>query len=350
MKPPASYPPGMAVMNDDPEQAPVALGALAPAVGPPLRVVQVYLAVSLHSVSALDVGGRGWVFDFGQNFAGMTRLDLPAGHGLPAGTVLRIAQAEILAGPFTDTGGMCKLCPGCGACDPGPPPDIPSSTADRDGDGDGAPEVGVTAGLRGNVDCSTNNAAAGALCDTYCATAAHAGLGKPLRHEPCFPHQSYTKGGRPHETPDRYIGDFNNANQTNVYVVGHGDKAESYTPLFAAGGLRYAQLTGLPPHMQPSRSWLSGLKVNSAVRSVANLSLPVVRGRGSGTADVLNRIHTMVRASQTSNLWSTHTAASPLSLTALPPGLCPWLDLVWNSLWPVACATHAVQSDSRIHC
>ena len=162
MKPPASYPPGMAVMNDDPEQAPVALGALAPAVGPPLRVVQVYPAVSVHSVSALDVGGRGWVFDFGQNFAGMTRLDLPAGHGLPAGTVLRIAQAEILAGPFTDTGGMCKLCPGCGPCAPGKPDGGTADSKER-------------SRSRGNSNCATNNAAEGAVCDTYCATVVHAG-------------------------------------------------------------------------------------------------------------------------------------------------------------------------------
>ena len=53
------------------------------------------------------------------------------------------------------------------------------------------------------------NAAEGAVCDTYCSTTVHAGL-KPLRHEPCFPHQTL-KGELGHETPDRYIGDFNAA-------------------------------------------------------------------------------------------------------------------------------------------
>ena len=142
---------------------------------------------------------------------------------MPAGTELQIEQAEIVAGPFRDTGGMCKLCPECGPCTP------PDDDDTRSG--------GTGPALRGNTGCASNNAAAGAVCDTYCATVLHAGLGKALRDEPCFPHQNY-KGERAHETPDRFIGDFNNANQTNVYIVGLGDKAETYTPRFAGGGLR----------------------------------------------------------------------------------------------------------------
>ena len=52
---------------------------------------------------------------------------------------------------------------------------------------------------------------------------------------------------------------------------------------------------------------MSGLKINSNVTSASDLKLPVVNGIGSGTPDVLNRIHRMARASHTSNLWSIPT-------------------------------------------
>ena len=92
-----------------------------------------------------------------------------------------------------------------------------------------------------------------------------------------------------------------------MYTVGEAGRAETYTPLFAAGGLRYAQLSGLPEGVVPSIAWLSGLKVNSDVRSVSRLRLPRVGGTTGGTPDVLNRAHAMVRASQSSNLWSIPT-------------------------------------------
>lgn len=128
------------------------------------------------------------------------------------------------------------------------------------------------------------------------------------------------------------IGDFNNANQTNIYTVGHGNKAEIYTPRFAGGGLRYAQLTGLPKGVKPEISWLSGLKVYSNVISVSDLRLPVVNGRGSGTPDVLNKLHTMTRASQTSNLWSIPTDCPRRCLSIyldplLTAGCCAFLDI-----------------------
>ena len=61
MFPPASSPPGMQVLAPSTQQ-PVALGDLSPAVGPALRVVALYPAVSLRAVRANDVGGTGWVF------------------------------------------------------------------------------------------------------------------------------------------------------------------------------------------------------------------------------------------------------------------------------------------------
>ena len=59
--------------------------------------------------------------------------------------------------------------------------------------------------------------------------------------------QSYSPGfpagaPGPHETPNRYIGDFNNANQTNVWIVSGDASGESYAPFFAAAGFRYAQV------------------------------------------------------------------------------------------------------------
>eukprot|EP01051_Picozoa_sp_SAG22_P000173 SAG22_NODE_3_length_48349_cov_158.681180_34_plen_907_part_00 len=291
---PPGFPAGMQVL--DPEtQAPTALGQLAPTVSPPLRAVEIHEAVSVTKVTASDVGSAGWVFDFGQTMAGMVKLVLPANHRLPRGTELRMEHAEIIAGPFSDTGGMCALCPSCGPCAP------------PDHAGVGGTDA-LRAGLRGNNNCGMNDAAGGDTCNTYCTTATRAaeGLRLPLRREPCFPHQNY-KGAVAHNTPDRYIGDFNNANQTNIYIVGADGKSETYVPRFAGAGFRYAQITGLPAGVAPQRSWLTALKINANVSSASTLMLPDVSGTGSGTPDILNKIHAMVRASQTSNLWSIPT-------------------------------------------
>ena len=191
-------------------------------------------AVTVTRTAATDVGDA-YVFDFGQNMAGMVTLSLPAGHGIAAGTALRIEHGEVVQGKSRDTAGMCKLCPACKSCPTGGP-----------GGGQSGPGGGGSCDTRG----------AGAVCDTYCkfhnASAAH-----PLRREPCYPHQSYTPGFpangiKAHETPDRYIGDFNNANMTNVYIVrgatrasepgAAADTGEVYTALFAAAGFRYAQV------------------------------------------------------------------------------------------------------------
>ena len=66
----------------------------------------------------------------------------------------------------------------------------------------------------------------GGLQNTYCSPNPHL---ESLRHEPCAPHQTYGVG---HESPDRYIGDFNDANMTNVYYVA-GPSDADYTPFFA---------------------------------------------------------------------------------------------------------------------
>ena len=267
----------------------VALGALVPARGPPLRVTAAHPALSMARVAPFDAppgGGRSFVFDFGLNTAGMVRLSLPAGHGIPAGTQLRIEMAEIVAGPLNDTGGLCTLCPACNLDCPQP-----------------------NSSLGGNAPCT--GVAEGAVCNTYCTNPAKAGKGPAnhaLRDEPCWGHQSYTPAPPHYDAPsDRYIGDFNNANQTNVYVVRGDGTAETYTPFFAAGGVRYGQISNLPATFTPSLSLLTGLSVHSAVPSSGDLALPVVAGSGAGTPDVLNGAHRLTRASQLSNLWSVPT-------------------------------------------
>ena len=52
---------------------------------------------------------------------------------------------------------------------------------------------------------------------------------------------------------------------------------------------------------------LTGLKINSAVGDSADLKLPPLTGSSLGTANVLQKLHDMTRASQTSNLWSIPT-------------------------------------------
>lgn len=178
-----------------------------------------------------------WVFDFGQNVVGFVTLQLDAGHGIPAGTDIRIEHGEIA---YADTGDTY---------------------------------------------------------DTYC----HAGS-DDLRHEPCRPHQTRGFG---HETRYAYIGDFNDANQTNVYIV-RGPGAIEYTPLFATAGFRFVTVSGLPPSFSPSRTMLTSRFVHTDVDPVGDLRLPSVVADG-GTPDILNRIHHMVRYSQMSNLYSIPT-------------------------------------------
>ena len=53
-----------------------------------------------------------------------------------------------------------------------------------------------------------------------------------------------------------YVGDFNNANMTNLYVVGDPTSRIEYHPYFAAAGFRYAQLSGLPQNFRGNVSML----------------------------------------------------------------------------------------------
>jgi len=94
---------------------------------------------------------------------------------------------------------------------------------------------------------------------------------------------------------------------TNVYTVRGDGQAEQYTPYFAAAGFRYAQLSGFPSTFKPNLSVLTALATNTAVASASNLTMPEMVARGAGTPDVLNRIHALTRAAQTSNLFSIPT-------------------------------------------
>ena len=127
------------------------------------------------------------------------------------------------------------------------------------------------------------------------------------RYVPGFP----PHGIPAHETPDRYIGDFNNANQTNLYTVRGDGTAENYTALFAGAGFRYAQLSGFPHDWDLPEGGingvLTGLRVHSNVQPISSIRLPKTIGSTFGTADVLAKIHSMTAASQSSNLWSIPT-------------------------------------------
>ena len=112
-------------------------------VSPPLRVTGVFPAISVTAVDAHDVGAAH-VFDFAQNMAGILRLTLPAKHGIPKGTVLRIEHAEIVQGKQLDIANMCKLCPKCESCGGGPGASGPGGAGSCDSRG------------------------VGAACDTYC--------------------------------------------------------------------------------------------------------------------------------------------------------------------------------------
>lgn len=101
--------------------------------------------------------------------------------------------------------------------------------------------------------------------------------------------------------------DFNNANMTNVYTVKGDGEEEVYTPFFAAAGFRYAQLSGFPPSFTPALSTLTALSTHTDVPSASKLTMPVVSATNTGTTDVLNRIHALTRAAQTSNLFSIPT-------------------------------------------
>ena len=140
----------------------VALGVIKPTQSPPLQVVATFPALAVTHVTATDVGAAH-VFDFGQNMAGMVRLTLPAGHGIPKGTVLRIEHAEIVQGHNKDISAMCELCPQCSPCVQG-------------GGGGGS------SGPSGKGSCDSRGA--GAACDTcvkkHCAPGSVAALLCPL--------------------------------------------------------------------------------------------------------------------------------------------------------------------------
>ena len=110
--------------------------------------------------------------------------------------------------------------------------------------------------------------------------------------EPCVVHQTYPPG-RGHLTPDRYIGDFNDANMTNVYVFDPQPHTEDglfhaveYTPYFAAAGFRFAKVVGLPDHFAPTPDGpaptVTANFVHTDVRPVGNLVMAPVPSLTSG--------------------------------------------------------------------
>ena len=275
--PAATAPTGLQVLSSS--GAPVAIGSLKQTISPPLRFIREYNAQSMQEVNASDVG-RSFIIDFGQNLAGIVRMTLPPNHGIPGGTALRISHAEIIQGGKNGIEGMCKLCPSCNPCK--------SSPCDARGQG--------------------------AVCNVYCNNPGVNGEvdSHPLRHEPCFPHQDYTPGFPahaigPHDTPYGFIGDFNNANQTNLYYCSGSIDGEVYTPFFSAAGFRFIQVSGFPSNVEPKASWFTSIKVNTDVRAMSNITFPNIAGTTHQTSDIINKIHQLTLESQTSNLFSIPT-------------------------------------------
>jgi alpha-L-rhamnosidase len=121
------------------------------------------------------------------------------------------------------------------------------------------------------------------------------------------PHQTYAVG---HEIEYEYIGDFNNANMTNVYIVKEGGGEIDYTPHFSTAGFRYVTVSGLPSTFTPPLSMLTSHFTHTDVRPYGTLDLAPVDAEGNGTfstPDVLNGIHHLTRYSQMSNLMSVPT-------------------------------------------
>lgn len=174
--PPTTATTGLQVISPDNTTA-VALDTPKPPMSPPLRVTGTFPAVTVTKVRAGDVPGTTLLFDFGVNAAGMVKLALPPGHAIPVGTVLRIAHGEIIQGEDVDVSEMCALCPKCKSC---------------------------PAARKASKGGSCDARARGALCNTYCTNpalkqpkgrkGANATDPHPLRHEPCYLHQSYTPG------------------------------------------------------------------------------------------------------------------------------------------------------------
>jgi hypothetical protein len=101
-----------------------------------------------------------------------------------------------------------------------------------------------------------------------------------LQVHQAFP-PSFVPGGGGHLIPGRFVGDFNNANQTNVYVLEPNQTAAVgivYTPLFAAAGFRYAKVLGLPDDFVPTLTQpiLSARFVHTDVRPVGRLQMAPV--------------------------------------------------------------------------
>ena len=136
------------------------------------------------------------VYDFGQNILGRVKLRLPANHGIAPGTAIRLEHAELVE---------CNSW----AIKPNP---TPAPGTDRKAL---VPSPGLC-GQGGEVRNSYCQAYGSRLNFTDIKTPGTPGFASSLRWEPCASAQIM---GTPTRSADRVIGDFNCANQTNVYLV-----------------------------------------------------------------------------------------------------------------------------------
>lgn len=240
---------------------------------------------------------RSFVFDFGQNMLGRVTLKLPANHGMAPGTAIRLEHSELV---------QCNSW----AVRPGPDPS-PGSDPEA---------VTGSPGL-----CSQGSEVSNVYCQPYGSrvnfsdldqnhhwidpskTAGSPGFASSLRWEPCASAQIM---GIPTRSADRIIGDFNCANQTNVYIVRGDGQPEEYRALFAMAGFRYVSVSGFPAEFTPSLGLVEAGFVHSDVPRISNLTIADVMAEGNGslhTPNVLARIHQAYLYSQQSNLFSIPT-------------------------------------------
>jgi hypothetical protein len=240
--------------------------------------------------SAVPSWHRAVVYDFGQNMLGRVTLRLPADHGIAAGTVIRLEHSELVQ---------------CDNWEIRPSP-TPSNGSDHEA-------VVGSSGI-----CQRGGGPLNSYCQAFGSRVNFTDLKTPgapsfassLRWEPCASAQIM---GTPTASKDRVIGDFNDANQTNVYLVRGDGNAEEYTPLFAVSGFRYVTVSGVPAHFKPTLDLVEAGFVHSDVTPISTLTIADVAAEGNGslrTPDVLGRMHRAYLYGQQSNLFSIPTGES----------------------------------------
>ena len=189
-----------------------------------------------------------WLFDFGQNFAGVAELSV---RGLPAGTRLLVRHSEFLSpSPCGDVyPQQCAIAQA-------------SPTTEFEGGWPCAPED-ICRGVGPHdtpSSCGLGNCTA-AICREF----------------------DQDQGG-------------NRGNQTTLYITS-GSGAETFRPSFSYFGMRYASISGFPAGFVPTAATLTALRVNTRVKSTGHISF-------NTSVNILNKIQRAVQYTVLSNFHS----------------------------------------------